>query len=125
MVGSVEVLAMTGQIIAYISFKEAMPLIPLMNNTKWDELRLAMHNLGSQGDYRQLAKLADRHGLVLVARRYFEACYADRAGLQADLFKGVLSPDPGEADGRVVAAGPGFQQRGVGCRLVGLGCAAQ
>ncbi len=46
--------------------------------------------------------IARRHYFQTGTLRYFEACYADRAGLQGDLFKGLLSADPGEADGRVV-----------------------
>ena len=46
--------------------------------------------------------IARRHYFQTGTLRYFESCYADRAGLQADLFRGVLTADPGEADGRVV-----------------------
>jgi hypothetical protein len=46
--------------------------------------------------------IARRHYFQTGTLRYFETCYADRAGLQADLFRGVLYADPGEADGRVV-----------------------
>lgn len=48
------------------------------------------------------ALIARRHYFQTGTLRYFEACYADRADLQADLFKGVLSSDPKDADGRVV-----------------------
>jgi hypothetical protein len=46
--------------------------------------------------------IARRHYFQTGTLRYFEACYADRAGLQADLFRGVLSSDLGQADGRVI-----------------------
>ncbi len=46
--------------------------------------------------------VARRHYFQTGTLRYFEPCYADRGGLQADLFRGVLTADPGEADGRVV-----------------------
>lgn len=46
--------------------------------------------------------IARRHYFQTGTLRYFEACYADRAGLQSDLFRGVLSADLGAADGRVV-----------------------
>jgi hypothetical protein len=46
--------------------------------------------------------IARRHYFQTGTLRYFEACYADRAGLQADLFRGVLAADPGQADGWVV-----------------------
>ncbi len=46
--------------------------------------------------------IARRHYFQTGTLRYFEACYADRAALQTDLFQGVIAADPGEADGRVV-----------------------
>ncbi|MCS7051534.1 MAG: hypothetical protein NZL87_07960, partial [Thermomicrobium sp.] len=46
--------------------------------------------------------IARRHYFQTGTLRYFETCYADRGGLQADLFRGALSADFGDADGRVV-----------------------
>ena len=45
--------------------------------------------------YRLQPLIARRHYFQTGTLRYFETCYADRAGLQADLFRGVLSADPG------------------------------
>ncbi len=46
--------------------------------------------------------IARRHYFRTGTLRYFETCYADRAGLQAGLFRGVLSAESGDAGGRVV-----------------------
>src|SRR5262249_27045623 len=46
--------------------------------------------------------IARRHYFQTGTLRYFEACYADRGDFQADLFRGSLSADTGDADGRVV-----------------------
>jgi hypothetical protein len=46
--------------------------------------------------------IARRHYFQTGTLRYFETCYADSAGLQGNLFGGVFSADPGEADGRVI-----------------------
>lgn len=47
-------------------------------------------------------QIARRHYFQTGTLRYFETCYAERDDFQADLFRGVLSPDPVEADGRIV-----------------------
>lgn len=46
--------------------------------------------------------IARRHYFQTGTLRYFEVCYADKAALEADLFRSILSADPGDADGRVV-----------------------
>jgi len=46
--------------------------------------------------------VARRHYFQTGTLRYFQTCYADRSGLQADLFRGTLSADLRDADGRVV-----------------------
>jgi hypothetical protein len=46
--------------------------------------------------------IARRHYFQTGTLRYFETCYADRSGLQADLFRGALSADLRDADGLVV-----------------------
>src|SRR5262249_24776142 len=46
--------------------------------------------------------IARRHYFQTGTLRYFEVRYADRGGLQADLFRGALSAELDEADGRVV-----------------------
>jgi len=48
------------------------------------------------------ALIARRHYFQTGTLRYFETCYADRSGLQAELFRGALSADLRDADGRVV-----------------------
>jgi len=46
--------------------------------------------------------IARRHYFQTGTLRYFETVYADRSGLKSDFFRGALSDDPGDADGRVV-----------------------
>ena len=46
--------------------------------------------------------IARRHYFQTGTLRYFETCYADRGNFQSDLFRGALSADLGDADGRVV-----------------------
>ncbi len=46
--------------------------------------------------------IARRHYFRTGTLRYFEVCYADRGGLQADLFRGFLVTDLRGADGRLV-----------------------
>jgi hypothetical protein len=46
--------------------------------------------------------IARRHYFQTGTLRYFETCYADRGGLQADLFRGALAAELRDADGRVV-----------------------
>ena len=46
--------------------------------------------------------IARRHYFQTGTLRYFETVYADRRGLKSDFFRGALSDDLGDADGRVV-----------------------
>jgi hypothetical protein len=50
--------------------------------------------------------IARRHYFQTGTLRYFEARYADREGLQGDLFRGILSADLGYAECRVLHGQP-------------------
>ncbi|HEX3151489.1 MAG TPA: hypothetical protein VHR66_25650 [Gemmataceae bacterium] len=63
--------------------------------------------------------IARRHYFQTGTFRYFDACYADRTDLQADLFNGVFSGDLLEADGRVAYCLPRDpEDRTAICRLI-------
>jgi hypothetical protein len=51
--------------------------------------------------------IARRHYFQTGTLRYLGTFYADRTAMQADLFRGMFSADPGVADGRVVYCLPG------------------